>query len=143
MFLLRPHHKNFNKRLIKTPKLYFIDTGLLCYLLRIRSPQDLAIHNARGVIFENFVIAELLKNLLNRSLDPNIYFWRDSQGHEIDLLIDLGNDLIPVEIKSGQTVAADFFKGLDYWRSLTKLEDAAGSLVYGGERSYRRRGFVV
>jgi predicted AAA+ superfamily ATPase len=143
VFLLRPHYRNFNKRLIKTPKLYFIDTGLLCYLLRIRSAQDLMIHNARGPIFENFVIAEILKNFLNRGQEPDIYFWRDSQGHEIDLLLDLGSELIPVEIKSGETVAEDFFKGLAYWRSLSGQEQAPGALVYGGNRSYQRRGFAV
>lgn len=143
VFLLRPHFKNFNKRLVKMPKLYFMDTGLLSYLLRIRDADDLTRHSMRGAIFENFVIVELLKNDLNRGQDADIYFWRDSRGHEIDLLIESGQQLIPVEIKSGETVIDDFFKGLDYWRQLSGGLDSPAALVYGGEASYQRRGVAV
>lgn len=143
VILLRPHYRNFNKRLVKLPKLYFLDTGLLCYLLRIRSPEDLRLHAARGAIFETLVISELLKNYYNRGAEPDIYFWRDSAGHEVDLLIDRGRELIPVEIKSGETVADDFFKGLNYWRSLPGQHECPAALVYGGASSFKRKNIAV
>ncbi len=143
VYLLRPHHKNFGKRMVKSPKLYFLDTGLLCYLLRIRSAEDLVDHAARGAVFETFVVAELLKAFYNQGRDADIYFWRDSTGHEIDLLIDSGRDLVPIEIKSGQTVAGDFFDSLNYWRRLPGQAEAPVSLVYGGDTTSKRRDGMV
>ena len=139
--LLTPHHRSFNKRLIKSPKLYFLDTGLLCHLLRIRSPEELRTHAARGAVFESFVLSELLKARLHRGDEPDISFWRDSAGHEIDFVIDDGETLTPIEAKSGQTVAGDFFVGLRFWRKLSGGREAA--LVYGGDRSFRREGVNV
>jgi hypothetical protein len=141
--LLRPHHRNFSKRLVKSPKLYFLDSGLLCYLLRIRSPEDLGIHSARGSVFESFVVSEFVKSRLHRGEEPDVYFWRDSTGHEIDVLIDLGRKLIPVEVKSGQTVAGDFLDGLRYWRDLAGMKSGPAALVYAGDRSFRREGVAV
>lgn len=141
--LLRPHHWNFGKRLIKGPKLYFLDTGLLCFLLRIQAPEDLHQHAARGAIFESFVLSELYKNFVHRGEQPGLYFWRDSSGREVDNLIDMGSHLIPVETKSAQTVAADFFDGLKYWRDLSGQHDGPAALVYGGDRSFKREGVVV
>lgn len=141
--LLRPYHDNFGKRLIKSPKLYFLDTGLLCYLLRIRSPDDLRLHASRGAVFESYVVSELLKNYLHRGEEPELYFWRDSAGHEIDIVVDQGLRRRAIEIKSGRTVTADFFRGLDYWRTLVADPEAPAALVYGGERSYTRRGVAV
>ena len=141
--LLRPHHENFNKRLVKSPKLYFLDTGLLCYLLRIRSPDDLRFHGARGAVFEAWTVSELLKNYYNRGVEPDAYFWRDSAGHEVDLVIDCGNRRIAVEIKSGETVADDFFKTLRYWQRLPEQSDAPLALVYGGRASFMRSGVAV
>ena len=138
IFLLRPHFKNFSKRLIKSPKLYFLDTGLLSYLLRIRSAEDLRIHALYGGIFESYVISELLKNYMNRGEEHPIYFWRDSTGNEIDVLIDEGKNLTPLEIKAGQTVTADFFKGIRLWRKLSNDIEQRAALVYGGDRSYIR-----
>ena len=143
IYLLRPHFKSFNKRLIKSQKLYFLDTGLLCYLLRIRNSDDLRLHAARGAVFETWVLSELLKNYFNWGLEPDIYFWRDSAGHEVDLLIDLGSELVPVEIKSGETIGSDFFKGLDYWRSLPGQEQSAAVMVYGGKRSFTRKNIAI
>ncbi|PIP38173.1 MAG: AAA family ATPase [Desulfobacterales bacterium CG23_combo_of_CG06-09_8_20_14_all_51_8] len=133
--LLRPHYQNFNKRLVKSPKLYFLDTGLLCYLLRIRSPEDLLLNASRGAIFENYVVAELLKRRLHAGHEPDIYFWRDSTGHELDIIIDLGNRLIPVEVKSGHTIAKDFFKGLGFWKTLSNNTSVPAALIYAGNRS--------
>ncbi|MCU0599479.1 MAG: ATP-binding protein [Desulfobacterales bacterium] len=141
--LLRPHYQNFNKRLVKSPKLYFLDTGLLCYLLRIRSPEDLLLHASRGAIFENYVVAEILKRKLHAGQEPDLYFWRDSAGHEIDIIIDLGNRLIPIEVKSGHTIAKDFFDGLNYWKNLSNNPSAPAALIYAGNRSLFQKNTAV
>ena len=141
--ILRPHFRNFRKRLVKTPKLYFLDTGLLCYLLRVRDPEELSLHAARGPIFECFVVAELYKRALHAGHDPDLYFWRDSTGHEVDVLIEHGATQTPLEIKSGQTGASDFFKGLNYWRKLADDTAKGAALTYGGDQSYKRSGTTV
>ena len=141
VFLLKPHSRNFNKRLIKTPKLYFYDTGLLCYLLGIRSARNLELHSQRGAIFETYIISELCKSCFNAGVEPPLYYWRDSQGHEVDLLIEDGEDLYPVEIKSGQTVSGDMMRGLDYWCKLDGTN--TGMLIYGGSGNYTRSGIQV
>ncbi len=139
-FRLRPHHRNLGKRLIKTPKLYFFDTGLLCYLLGIREPDQLRHHPLRGAIFENWVVSEVYKTRVHAARQPDLFFHRDRKGHEVDLLVDRGAQLTAVEIKAGQTVAADFFAGLD--RFADRFTDEATALesvlVYGGELSQRR-----
>jgi predicted AAA+ superfamily ATPase len=140
---LRPHHKNFGKRLIKSPKLYFLDTGLLCYLLQIHSPQELLHRSERGAIFESFVISELFKNYMHRGEQPRLYFWRDAAGHELDVVIDRGDALIPIEIKSAQTFSSSFLDNLMYWKKLSGDMEAPAALIYGGEESFRRRGVVV
>lgn len=132
--LLRPHYRNFNKRLVKTPKLYFCDTGLAAWLLGIREKSQLAFHAQRGALFETLVVTEYLKGRLNRGEPSNLYFWRDSKGLEIDLLLEEGDALIPVEIKSGQTIAPDFMAGLRKWNVLSGIPDRASFLVYGGGR---------
>jgi hypothetical protein len=137
--LLQPHHRNFNKRLIRSPKLYFLDTGLLCFLLRIRTPDDLRLHSARGAIFESWVVSEAMKNFYHRGLEPDIYFWRDSTGHEIDLILEFGSDLTAIEVKSGQTFSSDFLKGLKYWRSLPGNDNDSAAVIYGGDDSYTRQ----
>lgn len=141
--LLRPHHQNFGKRLIKSPKLYFLDTGLLCYLLQIQSPEQLYHRAERGAIFESFVVSELHKNFVHRGEQPGLYFWRDAAGHEIDIIIDMGARLIPVETKSAQTEASDFFDTLTYWRELSGNPNAPAALIYGGDQSFRRSGVAV
>lgn len=138
--LLRPHHRNFGKRLIKTPKLYFLDTGLLCYLLQIKSPSELLHRAERGAVFETFVVSELIKNYVHRGEQPSLNFWRDAAGNEVDVLLDMGTELVPVEVKSGQTVAPSFFGGLDYWRKLAGDEAGPAALVYGGDRAVKRSG---
>ena len=136
--LLRPHHQNLGKRLIKAPKLYFLDTGLLCYLLRIRDPEELRFHAARGAVFESFVVADLLKGALHRGQEPALHFWRDSTGHEVDVLLDFGSRLLPVEVKAGETLSAEAFDRLNWWRRLAGAEQAPAALIYAGARSYRR-----
>jgi hypothetical protein len=141
--LLRPHYQNFNKRLVKSPKLYFLDTGLLCYLLKIRTPENLLLNASRGAIFENYVVAELLKRRLHAGQEPDLYFWRDSAGHELDIIIDLGNRLIPIEVKSGHTIAKDFFKGLNFWEILSNNPSAPAALIYAGNRSFHQKNTAV
>jgi hypothetical protein len=131
--LLPPHHRNFNKRLIKTPKLYFLDTGLATWLLGIQNSEQLATHVQRGALFESWVMSELLKARCNAGETSNLYFWRDRSGHEVDLLIDHGTHLSPLEIKSGQTINKDYFKGLEFWKNLAGETAGKAWLVYGGD----------
>jgi uncharacterized protein len=138
IFLLYPYHKNFNKRLVKSPKLYFYDSGLVCSLLGIRSPDDLSLYPLKGEIFESFVIAELNKVICHRRLASELYFWRDSSGHEIDVLIDQGTRLIAVEIKSGMTIHPDFFKNLIFWQSQSGALPDSCRLIYGGTENQMR-----
>jgi predicted AAA+ superfamily ATPase len=135
VFRLYPHYKNFSKRLIKMPKLYFYDTGLLSYLLTINTPQDLFVHFARGAIFENLIITELIKNAYHRGNAPQLYFWRDHRGREIDLIVEKGQQLIPVEIKSGVTKTMDYFRNLSYWNELSGNAPDVSYVVYGGSET--------
>lgn len=139
VYLLRPYHRSFNKRLVKSPKLYFCDSGLLCYLLRIRAAEDLVRHSSRGAVFESFVLSELLKAYLHSGKEADVYFWRDAAGHEVDFLLDHGQEAVPVEAKSGETIAPDFFRSIEFWRYLTGDEKAPAALVYGGESSFVRQ----
>lgn len=141
--LLRPHYKNFNKRLIKTPKLYFTDTGLLCHLLKIRSPEDLRNSDLRGQIFETWVIDEFLKNFYHRRLEPDLYYWRDTNANEVDLLISRGPELLPVGIKSGQTFNENFIKELIFWRRLTDNPGHPGILIYGGDQLFEYKRLTI
>ena len=144
LFLLPPHHRNFNKRLVKTPKLYFHDTGLAAWLLGVQSPDQLAIHPLRGALFETWVVGELLKGRYNRALPSNLFFWRDNTGNEVDVIADQGLTLSPIEIKSGQTISADFFSGLRKWLSWAGAEAGKPYLIYGGdEHQERGEGEVV
>lgn len=136
VFLLQPHHRNFRKRLIRSPKLYFHDTGLAAWLLSIDSDRSMNISPARGALFENLIISELIKTRLNRGRQSNLFFWRDRTGHEADIIIDRGNSLIAVEVKSGSTIAGDTLAGLRWWGDLSGEESL--NLVYGGDSSYTR-----
>jgi hypothetical protein len=143
VLLLRPHYRNYGRRLIKSPKLYFLDSGLLCYLLRIQTAEDLHNHPARGAIFESFVLSELHKNLVHRGERPEIYFWRDAAGHEVDFVIEAGRSQILVEAKSAQTIADDFFDGLKHLRQLSAASRGSHVLVYGGDQTYVRDNMTV
>lgn len=143
VFRLQPHYKNFSKRLIKSPKLYFYDTGLACSLLGITSEQELSTHYMRGNLFESFVLSEFMKYQFNKDQRPNIYFWRDSQGHEIDGVIERASDLIPVEIKAGKTINTSFFDGLNYWNDLAASNVEKSFLIYGGLEKYTRKGINI
>jgi len=143
VFLLQPHHQNFGKRLVKTPKLYFHDTGLAAYLLGIRDADHLSIHPSRGALFENLVISDLMKQRFNQGLPSNLYFWRNNTGEEVDVLVEQGDRLLPIEIKSSQTFHTDFLTGLTKWARYAGDTALPGKLVYGGEDSMERQGSAV
>ena len=138
VYTLRPYHQNFNKRIVKSPKLYFYDTGLACALLNLRHVEDLNRHFAKGALFENFVINEILKNQLNRNLSPKNYFWNVASSYEIDLLLDQGGRLLPIEIKSSRTIGNHFFDGLKYFQTLSGALPTESYLVYGGDEVQKR-----
>jgi predicted AAA+ superfamily ATPase len=139
LFPLRPHFANFNKRRVKSPKIYFYDTGLLCWLLGIQEPDQLAVHPLRGAVFETFVISELVKTRLNRGERAELYFWRDSNGFEVDVIAEAGGQLMPIEIKAGQTINRDFFTSLERWMALAGSRAVKPSLIYGGDERHVRR----
>lgn len=143
VFLLRPHHANFNKRLVKSPKIYFYDIGLVSWLLGIQALEQIETHPLRGNIFETCIIAELMKSRLNKGERTNLFFWRDSNGNEVDVLIDQGSGLVPVEIKSGKTITREAFTGLLKWCSLAGNLAVEPVLIYGGSDSYRQGGVKV
>lgn len=138
IFFLYPHFLNFKKRLVKSPKLYFYDTGLACHLLGIRSEEQIQDHYLRGSLFETFVISEFKKYIFNKGEQDLLSFWRDNSGNEVDCIIESGNNLIPVEIKSGKTIHADFFKGLNYWNKISGNKGRNSYLVYGGVENQKR-----
>jgi predicted AAA+ superfamily ATPase len=141
--LMVPHHQNFRKRVIKSPKLYFHDTGLACHLQGIRSVEQLQTHPLRGNLFENYIVSEIEKAYRHHRLNPPMFFWRDKTGHEVDLIIDDVRGLYPIEIKSGQTVARDMFAGLLWWSCLATQSPARATLVYGGGDAYARQDIAV
>ena len=143
-FRLAPFQRNIAKRLIKTPKLYFYDSGLLCHLLGIRSPEQLERHPLRGAIFESLCISEILKRHYHRAQRPNWFFYRDRKGYEVDLILNQGERLPAVEIKSGRTPDADCFSALSRFAEevAPKVNDIPGAVsnvvLYAGERSQKR-----
>lgn len=139
IFLLQPHYQNFSKRLVKSPKLYFHDTGVACSLLGIETPNTLATHYLRGGLFESMVIGDLVKQRLNAGLPPQIFFWRDKMGHEVDCILDREGQLIPIEIKAGSTIASDYFQGLTKWCALAGSDPTKGLVVYGGREVQKRQ----
>ena len=132
---LRPDWNNFSKRLVKTPKLYFCDTGLACSLLEIRNVSQLDTHYLRGGLFENMVINEYIKRSYNRGAEPSLFFWRDSAGHEVDLIEYVDGLQYAYEIKSGATLSKDFFKGLSYWGKLSNAAADRMAVIYGGSHT--------
>lgn len=137
VFQLYPYHENFSKRIVKTPKLYFYDTGLLCYLLKINDADQIHTHPLKGSLFENMMIAEYVKRMYHRNMMQDIWFWRDAEGHEVDLIIQESSKLNAIEFKATQTVLPDLFKGLSYFGNLTKRE-ISKTLVYGGTDNHER-----
>lgn len=141
VFRLNPYFKNFNKRVIKSPKIYFYDTGLACQLLEIQSDEQLKTHFSKGELFENLILLEIKKQFLNQGIHKPLYFWKDSNHNEVDLVIESGNDIIAIEIKSAKTVHADFFKSLNYISNFAPVTKKV--LIYGGDEHYERSGIHI
>lgn len=136
-YLLKPDHNNYAKRLVKTPKLYFYDTGLACSLLDIRSPEQVSTHFLRGGLFENLVINEFIKESYNKGEKPNLTFWRDSTGNEVDLLRTIEGKQYAYEIKSGATYSSDFFKGISKWAKLSGAKPEQCFAIYNGDKTMK------
>lgn len=136
IYLLKPHHKNFNKTIVKRPKVYFYDSAIVCYLLGIRDNIQLQTHPLRAAIFEGMVVTELIKKRTNAGLPINLFYWRDKTGHEIDIIIDNSGKLLPIEIKSGKTINTEFFKNMDYWSDLSKVKKSM--VLYAGSQNQKR-----
>jgi predicted AAA+ superfamily ATPase len=143
VFLLQPWHTNLAKRQVKTPKLYFYDVGLAAYLLGAESELHINRHPLRGNLFENLVVIEALKYRYNRARRNNLSFWRDAKGNEVDLLVESGGEVVPVEIKSGATISEDFFKGLRSFAGRLPQPPRASALVYGGTERQQRSDITV
>lgn len=139
LFLLKPDHKNYSKRLVKSPKLYFYDTGLACSLLEIKTPAQMNTHYLRGNLFENMVISDFMKNDYNKGIiEPSVSFWRDSIGNEVDLIHRDGDREDAYEIKSAETFNESFLKGLKYWSRLAGPDASKLHLIYGGKAPMMR-----
>lgn len=144
IYLLKPDHNNYSKQLIKSPKLYFYDTGLACSLLDILDSKQLTSHFLRGGLFENLVINEFVKEFLNNGREPQLSFWRDKIGNEVDLLQTRNSKQYAYEIKSGATFSQDYFKGISYWAKLSEAEAEQCKVVYSGDKKLKTsKGDVV
>jgi uncharacterized protein len=142
--LVYPYYKNFSKRLVKSPKIYFLDSGLLCFILNIRNAKDLLIHPLKGGVFETYVFSEILKTILNRKDSTKIYFWRDHRGEEIDFLLEHSSNKIHLyECKSGKTISQSFFHQLDKLSTIIGKDLTKTFLVYGGDESQQRTNHQV
>ncbi|MCH8545890.1 MAG: ATP-binding protein [Cryomorphaceae bacterium] len=138
IYLLQPYHGNFNKRITKSPKLYFYDTGLLCYLLKIRDAESLKISQHKGSCFENYVINEYMKQNHHHNLHCDFWFWRDAAGHEVDLIWQHTEKINIVEIKASETIMSDMFKGLNYFEALKPDLIDSKTLVHTGNFNQER-----
>lgn len=138
LFLLQPYHKNFGKRMIKSPKLFFYDTGLLCHLLKIKDADQIKSHSYKGNLFENMVVSEYVKQNYHQNLMQDFWFWRDSAGHEVDLIRQDDDLLNIIEIKSTATISKNLFKGLNYFQNLAQDDVKSKSLVYAGLDNQKR-----
>ncbi len=138
VFCLQPYFENFSKRIIKSPKLYFYDTGLLSYLLSIRKVDDLLTSSFKGNLFENLIIANYVKKMHHLSQNHDIWFWRDSHGNEIDLVFERNNQFIITEIKASKTINTDFFKGLNYFERIARDKNLRKQVVYAGDLNQDR-----
>jgi hypothetical protein len=136
--LITPYHRSFGKRLVKAPKLYFLDTGLAASLAGIRAAGELDIHPMRGALFETWVFAELLKYGCNRGTPPELHFWRDSGGNEVDFLSERQRLLHTIEAKSGRTIAGDYLAALERFRRLSGSNAGSRTLVYAGDSRQER-----
>ncbi|NCA84508.1 MAG: ATP-binding protein [Clostridia bacterium] len=140
--LLQPYYRNFNKRIIKSPKLYFVDVGLAAFLLNINKADQIQTHYLKGNLFENLIIIEILKRRLNAALPANLYFYRDSNKNEVDCIVE-GDTIRAIEIKSSRTFSSGFVNGLLNFAKFSGLSADKGFIIYGGQEPYVFKGFQV
>jgi predicted AAA+ superfamily ATPase len=140
---LQPHYQNFNKRLIKTKKLYFYESAIVCHLLGIESPEHLQAHSHRGAIFEGFILTEILKFYAALGKTAPLYFWRDHLGTEVDALIEKGSELIAIEIKSTMTFNVAILSELKKWQKIAGEQTKKAFLIYGGEDGFQYNGVTI
>jgi len=136
IYLLKAHHKNYKKTIVKRPKIYFYDVGLVCSLLRIKKLEHLENNPFKGALFETMVVIDIIKFYANKGVNPPLFYWRDKTGHEIDLIIDNYNKIIPIEIKSGKTFMNNWFKNINYWKKLSLQKNAF--VLYSGKQEQKR-----
>jgi uncharacterized protein len=139
VFELPPFFENVQKRVIKSPKIFFTDVGLAAFLLGIHTEEQASRDPLRGNLYENFIMSDILKGALNKGIRPEVYFFRDSHGNEVDLLIREKGGITPVEIKSASTFTADFLKGLERFQALEIKRGTTGAVLYNGERRFTVR----
>ncbi len=140
---LAPYHRNFGKRLVKSPKLYFLDVGLMAWLLGIREASNIETHAARGALFETWVVSELVKQRFNNGQSAELFFWRDNVGHEVDVVCETSQGLQAIEIKSGSTFASDWPQAINKWVGLADTPVLPPQIIYGGSGHYARQGCDV
>jgi len=140
LYELPPYFENIRKRVVKSPKIYFTDIGLAAFLLGIESPEQAERDPLRGGLYENLVIIEILKLLTNRGQRPDLYFYRDAQGTEVDLIVNEGRTLYPVEIKSAKTFTPGIAKGIDRFKSLLPDRVGQGTVLYDGDKDFDFKG---
>lgn len=144
IFLLQPYYANFNKRIVKMPKLYFYDTSLACNLLRLSNPDDVYDHYLRGNLFESMILSDFMKKRFHHGLPPNLYFWRDKTGLEVDGIVEEGSKIRPLEIKSSETIQPDFFEGVSKWCKISETDPSSSLIIYGGlDEQQRTQGRVI
>lgn len=143
IFQLQPFFQNFNKRVVKSPKLYFYDTGLLCYILGIRNKELFEENPFRGNIFENLIVAEFNKKNAHQYLHQEYWFWRDSNGHEVDLLTLRDNSFDIFEVKSTETITSSLFKGMDFFEDIAKPKRTNKILIYSGKENQDRSNYKI
>ena len=137
IYFLQPYYENFNKRIIKSPKLYFYDTGLACSLLGISSPNQVKTFHSKGALFENLIITDLIKSKLHKGENPKFYYWQNKTRQEIDLIIDKPAGPVAYEIKSGMTMNENYFNNLKYWQKLSGEKPENLNVIYGGDKDLK------
>lgn len=143
VYQLQPYHSNLNKRVTKSSKLYFYDTGLLSYLLKVDAQKISSKNELKGIIFENFVVSEFIKNNFHQNLLRDHWFWRDAVGHEVDFIWQDSPELNIVEIKSSSTIMPEMFKGLDYFEKYFKNSISSKTLIHSGLYTQKRTAYNV
>ena len=137
IYFLQPFYRNFNKRIVKSPKIYFYDTGLVCSLIGIENELQVKNYHSKGALFENLMINEFMKNRLNNGLMPRLYFWQNKTKQEFDLIVEQGGNLMAYEIRSSMTMNNQYFSNLKYWQILSGESTDKLNVIFGGDTNYK------